>query len=354
MPPSAVVPDSMPPPARFADATFGTYEAGTPSQAEARDAARRFADRLRTRPSFTQWLRRLFGSRTRPDAHGLYFVGPVGTGKTHLLAAMYHALHPAVPCAFLHSSTLFRTTVPPDRYAAAVAARYEVLCLDEVEIDDPANEVRLVRMLRALEQHRVRLLATSNVTPEQFMANRMGPGRFERFLQNEFSARHRIVYVGGDDYRRHARNGAEAQGRAWIGPAAEARAALRDAYRTDAGDRCWMTFDALREASRTTAHARLLDRLTACDSLYVAGIAITNTDDALRLLRIVDDLYVRPDAPRLYLSATEPPKRWFDAADQTGLAADVADKFTRTISRLHALCTVERLDEEKEGLGRAG
>ncbi len=270
----------------------------------------------------------------------------MGTGKTHLLAAMYHALHPDVPCAFLHSSTLFRTTAPPDRYAAAVAERYDVLCLDEVEIDDPANEVRLVRMLRALEERGVHLLATSNVRPEQFMANRMGPDRFERFLHDEFREHYRIVFVDGKDYRQNARGAAEAQGRAWIGPPAAARAALRAAYRSDDGARCWMDFDALRDASRTTAHERLVERLTAHDSLYLADVAIKDTDDALRLLRIVDDLYVRPDAPRLYLSAETPPERWFDAdGRQDGLAADVAKKFTRTISRLHAAGEIERLDE---------
>lgn len=335
----------MPPPARFAEATFGTYEARTSSQAEALEVARRFAERLRTRPSLTERLRRLVGGRTGPEWHGLYLVGPVGTGKTHLLAALYHTLHPDVPCAFLHSSMLFRTTAPPDRYAAALARRYDVLCLDEVEIDDPANEVRLIRMLRALEQHGVHLLATSNVRPDQFMANRMGPGRFERFLQNEFSERYRIVFVGGEDYRQQVNGTVAARGRAWIGSPDAARAALRAAYRSDDGNRCWMDFDALREASRTTAHERLLERLVTHDSLYLADVVIDNTDDALRLLRIVDDLYVHPDAPRLYLSADVPPEHWFEAADQSGgIAADVAEKFARTTSRIHALCEIERLD----------
>jgi cell division protein ZapE len=85
------------------------------------------------------------------------------------------------------------------------------------------------------------------------------------------------------------------------------------------------------------------------DHLFIAGVEIDNTDDALRLLRIVDDLYVHPEAPRLHFSAATPPHRWFRAADQGhGLAADVARKFTRTVSRLHALCDIEAVANSDE------
>lgn len=334
----------MTPPERFTGATFASYQPETPSQAAALQVARSFADQLRARPSLPERLRRLFTRSNAPDWQGLYFVGPVGTGKTHLIAAMYHALHPDVPCAFLHSSTLFRTTVPPARYASAIADRCNVLCLDEVEIDDPANEARLVLVLRALEQRGVKLLATSNVKPEQFMANRMGSGRFERFLQKEFAERYRLVFVGGEDYRvRHPRDD-RTRGGGWIGPPHQTEPVLRDAYRAADGKRLWLSFDEFRAASRSTPHERLLDRLVQVDHLFVADIDIGTTDDALRLLRVVDDLYVRPDAPRFYFTARTPPKQWFRTSDQgEGLVADVAEKFTRTASRLHALCDIETL-----------
>lgn len=257
---------------------------------------------------------------------------------------MYHALHPDVPCAYLHSSALFRSTARPDRFAAALADRCDVLCLDEVEIDDPANEVRLVRVLHALEDYGVVLLATSNVEPEQFMSNRMSSGRFERFLQKEFAQRYRLVYVGGDDFRSHSPNGQTERGTGWIGPKNEATAALREAHDAASGSTRWMSFDAVREASRTTAHGALIDQLATYDDLFIADIAIHSTDDALRLLRIIDDLYVRPDAPRLHFSARQSPSKWFRADEQgPGIAGDVADKFTRTASRLQALCTLQRL-----------
>jgi cell division protein ZapE len=103
-----------------------------------------------------------------------------------------------------------------------------------------------------------------------------------------------------------------------------------------------MSFEALRGASRTTAHSTLMDRLAAYDDLFVADIAIHSTDDALRLLRVIDDLYTRPDAPRFHFSARQPPSAWFRVEDQgAGIAGDIAEKFTRTTSRLQALCTMQ-------------
>jgi cell division protein ZapE len=88
------------------------------------------------------------------------------------------------------------------------------------------------------------------------------------------------------------------------------------------------------------AHERLIERLAEADRLAVEGIAITGTDDALRLLRLIDALYTRPDAPALFFTAEAPPEAWFDPDAHAGLAKGIAEKFTRTVSRLYAMCEV--------------
>lgn len=333
----------MQPPARFADASFDTYTAGTPSQAAALREARRVAEALRAQPSWTERLRRRLGFAGDALGEGLYLVGPVGTGKTHLLAALYHALHPGVPCAFLHSSELFRVQAPPEAFARRLAEEADVLCLDEIELDDPANEARLIQVLKALDRLGVFLLATSNVEPEKFLSSAFGNDRFQRFLNEEFRRHYRVVFVGGDDYRHRLAK----PGRAWVGPLAQANAAMRAAFEQDRRDAHWLSFDALLEQTIRLEHTRLIRRLRRPESLYLAGIAVDRTDTALRLLRVIDDLYVAPDAPVLYFTAEAAPEAWFDAATRRGVERGIAEKFTRTTSRLRALCEIETLDAQR-------
>ena len=78
----------------------------------------------------------------------------------------------------------------------------------------------------------------------------------------------------------------------------------------------------------------------------VATVAIDGTDNALRLLRFVDDLYLLPTPPTLYFTSETPPEAWFTPETLHGtLEKGVAEKFSRTVSRLQALCALEEVGE---------
>jgi cell division protein ZapE len=333
----------MHPPPRFKSASFDTYHIEEPSQATAVEAAMEFLQEVRQRQSvrgkFARWLR----GRT-PHWSGLYFVGPVGTGKTHLLASVYHALNPEIPCAFMHAAALFRLAESPDHFAERIAARYRVFCLDEVEIDDPANEVRLIRTLRALEKRDVVLMATSNVEPERFLAAQVGNDRFRRFLNEEFRRHYRVVFVGGDDYRQRL----ERHGRAWIGEPEAASEQMRLACDADPGRTRWITGDELMRMSTEIAHSHLMRILLELDALYLENLCPADTDDALRLLRIMDDLYLAPAAPILYWTSPVEPEYWLNGQAR-GIEKGISEKFIRTTSRLRALCDVEHVSAVTEG-----
>ena len=331
-------------PERFRDATFEAYEPQTPSQAEALQVAQRFAAEQRRDPSWTERVRQFLGAGRDGRPQGLYLVGPAGTGKTHLLAATYNALAPEVPCAFLHSSTLFRQTEPPDAFANRLADEYALCCLDEVEIDDPANEMRLAGVMKALAARDVPLVATSNVEPEQYLATQLGDGRIQQFLRREVREQYRVVPVQGDDYRRTRE--VQQSGRGWIGPSAPTRRAMREAAAEASGPTRWWSFSDLRRATTETAHTDLVGDLTALDHLFVEDVSIENTDDAFRLLRVVDALYLHDKAPTLYFTAEQSPGEWFDPEQHAGIARAVAEKFDRTISRLHALCRIRTFERD--------
>lgn len=330
-------------PERFRDATFESYKPQMPSQAEACRVAQCFVAEQRRVPSWADRLKHLLGMSNDDGPQGLYLVGPAGTGKTHLLAATYKALTPEVSCAFLHSSTLFRQTEPPDAFAHRLADQYAVCCLDEVEIDDPANEMRLAGVMKTLAARDVPLLATSNVTPDQYLATQLGDGRIQRFLRTELREVYRVVPVQGDDYRRMRE--VQQSGQGWVGPSRATRLSMRQAEAEASGPARWWTFVDLCRATTEAAHTDLIDELTALDHLFVEGVAIENTDDAFRLLRVVDALYLHEDAPTLYFTAEQPPDEWFAPEQYNGIARAVAEKFDRTVSRLHALCQIRSLEQ---------
>lgn len=336
----------MPLPDRFRDATFDGYDPKTPSQAEALRTARAFVQRSRHSPSWPQRIKRLVGATETPHPDGLYLVGPAGTGKTHLLAATYNALTPDVSCAFLHSSTLFRQTETPEVFGNRLADRHAVCCLDEVEIDDPASEMRLVGVMKTLAARGVLLVATSNVEPDQYVSRQFSDSRFERFLHKEFRDRYRVVFVDGEDYRRTRPTAKSGQG--WIGPRDRTRSAMQKAHTEASGSLRWWTFEELRRATTEIAHPALIDDLTAVDHFFIEDVSIADPDDALRFLRIIDALYLHRHAPTLYFTARQPPDAWFAPDQHAGVARAVAKKFERTVSRLHALCRLRTVGTEVE------
>ncbi|PAP78283.1 AFG1/ZapE family ATPase [Rubrivirga marina] len=331
------------PPARYDDARLGSYVPQTESQAEARDKATRFVRLARVRYGRPSWMR-LF-QRDDGLRGGLYLVGPVGTGKTHLLASIYHALQSPeggskpVACAYTHSSALLRAVEPPDVYAQRVAEAARVLCLDEVELDDPAGEVRLIAVLRALRERGVTLAATSNAEPEKFVSANLGRDRLERFISEEFEKEYHVVFVGGDDFRQRLSK----EGRAWVGEPEVARAAMRRAFEAAPDPKRWLAFDDLIRLTTEVERTRLTDDLARSRALFLDGIDVSDTDDALRLLRVADDLYGLPSPPTLYFTSATPPADWFDAEGRRGVEAAIAEKFTRTTSRLTALAEVEHV-----------
>jgi cell division protein ZapE len=140
----------------------------------------------------------LFSKRTEQKA-GIYLDGGFGVGKTHLLASLYHAFKgKKVFGSFLAYTDLigvlgFAKTVDE-------LAKYDFICIDEFELDDPGDTMMMSRLLSELQPKGVRFAATSNTPP-----NALGEGRFAAAdFQREISAmadRFDIISIDGEDYR---------------------------------------------------------------------------------------------------------------------------------------------------------
>ena len=184
------------PPRQFADASLDNYrpDPDHPSQAEAVAAMREFL--AGSRPSGG-----LFSRRKAPEQKpGIYLDGGFGVGKTHLLAALWHATP---------GRTYFGTFI---EYTALVGALgyqqalhlltgAKLICIDEFELDDPGDTRLMTRLLSELITKGTRVVATSNTPP-----NALGEGRFaaQDFLReiDAMAANFTTMRIDGIDYRR--------------------------------------------------------------------------------------------------------------------------------------------------------
>jgi len=268
------------PPPQFTDASFASYrpDPDYPSQAAVRDAVESF---VATRPEPAK--RGLFGRRraattdTAPKS-GVYLDGGFGVGKTHLLAAAYHAepgrktFGTFIEYTALVGALGFQGTVDLLRGTSLV-------CIDEFELDDPGDTMVMTRLIKELTESGTRFAATSNTPPGALGEGRFAAQDFLREIQ-AMSDRFETMRIDGLDYRRRAVD--------------ESAAVVSDVSSSlpSSGE---VTLDDFRAvvAHLATVHpskyVALVDGLDAVGLTDVA--AFTDQTDALRWVALVDRLY---------------------------------------------------------------
>lgn len=181
------------PPREFTKATFATYRPDSkfPSQLAAVKAAENFVDGRATKV-------RLFAKRPEIKA-GIYLDGGFGVGKTHLLASMFHAYRGSKTFgSFLAYTDLIGVL----GFANAVEqlSKFEFLCIDEFELDDPGDTMMMSRLLTELQARGSRFAATSNTPPNALGQGRFAAADFAREI-NAMADRFQILAIDGEDYR---------------------------------------------------------------------------------------------------------------------------------------------------------
>ncbi|PZE68669.1 cell division protein ZapE [Curtobacterium sp. MCPF17_018] len=192
------------PPPQFTDASFDSYrpDPDYDSQASVRDAVAAF---VAAGPAEAP-RRGLFGRRKQsaePSAKsGVYLDGGFGVGKTHLLAAAYHAatgrktFGTFIEYTALVGALGFQGTVDLLRGTALV-------CIDEFELDDPGDTMVMTRLIKELTETGTRFAATSNTPPGALGEGRFAAQDFLREIQ-AMSDRFDTMRIDGLDYRRRA------------------------------------------------------------------------------------------------------------------------------------------------------
>jgi len=174
------------PPSEFSKVSFSSYipDSNYASQSEAAKKAEVFAQGI--------------GKKSQTGL-GIYLDGGFGVGKTHLLASVFHA---SKGKKIFGSFIAFTSIIGYLGFAEAVKvfSKYDLLCIDEFELDDPGDTMIMSRFLKELATKGVRFAATSNTPPAALGAGRFAADNFQREIQS-VADKFEMIRIDGEDYR---------------------------------------------------------------------------------------------------------------------------------------------------------
>jgi cell division protein ZapE len=317
---------------RFAHASFASYrpDPREPSQAAGRTRVEQFVANATQERRGRGFLARLRGAQRDTPLQGLYLDGGFGVGKTHLLAAAYHAA-PA-PKSYLSFAELAYTIFNLGLAACLTAFRAQrLLCLDEFELDDVANTRLAASFLRGLRETGtgLRIVTTSNTLPTDLGAGRFAADDFRREI-GEIATIFETVHIDGDDYRHRPRWEGDTSGP--LRNAADVQAAYAR-YAATRGGKVLVAAPALLTRLTTLHPIRYVRLVEPLEALFVEELApFQDQDTALRFVHLVDKLY--DQEVRLAISTTCPlPELFLPEYRDKGYRK----KYQRCLSRLHEL-----------------
>jgi cell division protein ZapE len=313
------------PPPRFTEKRFDDYvpDAGHPSQRAVQERLRSLAGGLHRQASGIAKVRAALGKRRR--GRGVYLDGGFGVGKTHLLAALWHAA-PA-PRAYLSFDELVHTVGLLGVARAREAFRGQrLVAVDEWELDDPGNLKLALAWLRGALADGIQVAVTSNTVPDELGRGRFSQKSFAAEIE-ELAGAFEVLRIEGEDYlHRHF----EADpGREYFRDPEE----LGREGSTSAGRVLLVPFHELMAGLGRVHPIRYEDLVARLDLLLVDGLdAIRHLPDGLRWVHFIDKLY--DGAVPMAASAGIALGELFPAEF---LAGAYGKKFSRCLSRMEEL-----------------
>lgn len=303
------------PPREFLGARFDTYvpHHEYPSQAQARDVCKNFAQ--------GKTFKKIF-SKPSESAVGIYLDGGFGVGKTHLLASIWHEFKGKKAFG---SFIAYTSLIGALGFAEAMRAlaKFDLICIDEFELDDPGDTMMMSRLLNELSSKGVKFAATSNTPPNALGEGRFAAADFQREIHG-IADQFQMLRIDGEDHRHRpievdSRSLNQAEVDDWLAKLPADRTAVDD-------------FDGLLKHLSSIHPSRYGRLLESLDNLALTDCHILNNQvDALRFVAFVDRAY----ESQLQIRATGTPlTRVF--SDEY-LSGGYRKKYLRAVSRLGAM-----------------
>lgn len=336
------------------------YEADESQRAAARRLQQLYTDLLGFKAARRTQLRKLL-SRVRPP-RGVYFWGGVGRGKSFLMDCFYDAV-PYRRKRRVHFHAFMQQvhdalkkhkaeTDPLAKVADELAASARLLCFDEFHVSDIADAMILGRLVDALFERGVVLVATSNYPPDGLYPNGLQRQNFLPTIELLKKQLEVFELDAGIDYRLRSLERMDIY-MVPNGPAADAR--LAEDFRQICGEPCapgpltilgrtlvtrdrslgavWFDFQELCGGPRSqNDYLELARRYHSMLISDVPKMGREQANEARRFTWLVDVLYDR--RVKLILSTAVPVTELY-------LEGPLAHEFPRTVSRLHEMQSAE-------------
>ncbi len=217
------------------------------------------------------------------QGRGLYLDGGFGTGKTHLLAAAYHACDaPEEDKAYMSFQELVYVIGAQGMAQAKENLTYKLFCIDEFELDDPGNTLIVKTFLSHAFERGSFVMTTSNTPPEAQGQGRFNASDFKREIQS-IAERFDAVLLEGPDYRQRdylatllSEEKLQERLETETAPGPQVHLGWRDL----------LTFLSEHHPIRYSALLRQMG------TLYLSGMrTLSEQNDALRFVHFIDKLY---------------------------------------------------------------
>ena len=335
------------------------------AQMNAVDAFEDLYERMVRTPEFAERRGRRFGwlgPRTSDPLRGIYLWGGVGRGKTLIMNDFLDALpfpsklrvHFHAFMQYVHGEleALGPKRDPLSLVADGLAADTRIVCFDEFQVGDITDAMLLGRLLGALFERGVTLVATSNVEPKRLYWDGLQRSRFLPAIKL-LEMHTRVLHLGrGVDYRLRALErgdtyhwplGGEAE-RALdrcfeaLNPSEAVEGEVlaiagRELSTRKVGEGvAWFEFDALCAGARSSVDYMEIAR--RFHSVLLANIPVLDDgrlDEALRFVHFVDVLYER--CVNLVVSAAAPPGALYEGKRLQARFARARSRLTEMQSR---------------------
>ncbi|KRB84503.1 cell division protein ZapE [Noviherbaspirillum sp. Root189] len=305
----------------------------------------------------------------RPEVpRGVYMWGGVGRGKSFLMDSFYSVV-PVVRKTRLHFHEFMRgvhhqlddlkgVADPLDEVARRIAKKYRLICFDEFHVSDIADAMILYNLLKALFDHGVSFIMTSNYVPDALYPDGL---HRDRILPAIALLKERLDVLNvdaGNDYRKRALEQVEAY-HTPLGAAADE--ALRKAFAEiaetidddprihieareikalrRAGSVVWFDFATLCGGPRSqNDYLEIASRFHTVILSSVPQMSAAMSSEARRFTWLIDVLY--DHKVKLLMSAEVEP-------DQLYTEGMLANEFHRTVSRIIEMQSSEYMQSDR-------